>query len=253
MRHLTAGLVALVSLVSFAQDFPDVQLDVPGAQVKVRTKTRREPAPPPAPPSGPVMPPPAVIGAENFVIDYQPIGRAPSHGIRVVSPEGALAHVWNEDGSLAGQFSVPFVFTGRANTFYRFILFTPDGQVLLDRKYECRQFLGGTLSMRGGPSAPPAPVVAAGMPDADFEALLEAVEAASFSEEKTGVVETAAQGHVFTVAQVGRLVDAMSFSADKLRVVELTRGRLVDRQNAFKLLERFTFSADKQKAQALLK
>lgn len=252
MRHLTAGLAALLSLPALAQDLPDIQLDVPGAQVKVRQKQRpRDPGPAPAPaPSA--MPPPAVFGAENFVIDYQPVGGAPNKSIKVESPEGAGAQVWNEDGTLAGQFSVPFIFSGRANTFYRFILFTPDGQLLLDRKYELKQFLGGTLRMRGAMVVPSAQV-AAGCPEDDFAAILSAIESASFSEEKTGVVETAASGHVFTVEQVGRLVDAMSFSAEKLKVVELTRGRLVDRQNGFKLLEHFTFSADKQKVQALLK
>jgi hypothetical protein len=91
------------------------------------------------------------------------------------------------------------------------------------------------------------------MSPGDFAALLEAVNAASFSDEKTGVVATAAQSQTFTVSQVGQLIDAMSFSADKLKTLELTRNRLVDRQNGFKLLEHFTFSADKQKAQALLR
>lgn len=251
MRHLTAGLVVLLSLSAFAQDLPDLQIDVPGAQVKVKQR-QRGPAPQPAP-SPSAMPPPAVIGAENFAIDYQPVGGAPNKSIKVESPEGAGAQVWNEDGTLAGQFSVPFIFQGRANTFYRFILFAPDGQVLLDRKYEVKQFLGGTLRMRGA-MVPVGPTpVALGCPDADFAAILEAIEAAGFSEEKIGVVDTAASSHVFTVEQVGKMVDAMGFSAEKIKVVELTRRRMVDRQNAFKLLEHFSFSADKQKVQALLK
>ena len=42
-------------------------------------------------------------------------------------------------------------------------------------------------------------------------------------------------------------------SSDKIRVVEVTRARIVDAQNNFKLLQHFTFSSDKQKVQALLK
>jgi hypothetical protein len=252
MRHLTAGLVALLSLTAFAQDLPDLQIDVPGAQVKVRQKRDRAQGPAPAPaPSA--MPPPTVFGAENFTIDYQPVGGAPNRAIKVVSPEGASAQVWNEDGTLAGQFSVPFVFNGASDTYYRFILIAPDGQLLLDRKYEVKQFLGGTLRLRGARQMNAPPPVAAGCAESDFAAILAAIEQASFSEEKIGVVETAAQGNLFTIEQVGRMVDVMSFSAEKLKVVELTRGRIVDRQNAFKLLEHFTFSGDKQKAQALLK
>lgn len=248
MRHLTAGLVVLVSFAALAQDF---QLDVPGAQVKVRQGKPRGPAP--AVPVASPMPPPAVFGAESFAIDYQPVGGAPNRAIKVVSPEGASAQVWNEDGTLAGQFSVPFVFSGDADTYYRFILFTPDGRLLLDRKYEVKRFLGGTLRMRGSMAPPPVAQAAPGCSESDFASILAAIEAASFGDEKIGVIETAAQGNLFTVDQVGQLVDAMSFSAEKIKVVELTRGRLVDRNNAFKLLEHFTFSGDKQKVQALLK
>lgn len=251
MRHFPAGLVVLLSLSALAQDVPDLELEVPGARVQVRERRHHRTLEP-----APVMPPPAVFGAQNFTIDYQPLGGAPAGAIKVVSPEGATAQVWNEDGSLAGEFSVPFVFSARAGAFYRFILFAPDGQLLLDRKYEVKQFVGGTLRLRGAAvqvqvSAPPPQV--AGCPEADFAALLSAIDEASFSEDKLGVVATAAQSNVFTVEQVGRLVDAMSFSGDKLKVVELLRGRLVDRQSAFKLLEHFTFSGDKQKAQALLR
>lgn len=91
------------------------------------------------------------------------------------------------------------------------------------------------------------------MADADFEALVAAVDDAGFGHEKLGVIETAAQSHVFSIAQVARLVDLLSSSDEKVGVVERTRAKVVDKQNGFKLLEHFSFSADKEKVRKLLK
>lgn len=250
-RLILAVVVASIPAVAQEELDSDTTVTVPGIQLNVKT---RGPSPARGP-SGTSQPPPTTVGVENFAIDCGPMNGVQPKTIKVLSPEGARAQVWSEDGSLAGQFSVPFNFEGRGNQYYRFILVAPDGVTLYDRKLEVKQFIGCAVKMKGGgPVAPPAPMpVAAGMPEADFEALLEAVNNASFSDEKTGVIALAAKGASFTVHQVGRLVDAMSFSADKIKAVDLTRRRLVDRQNAFKLLEHFTFSADKEKVQGLLK
>jgi hypothetical protein len=101
--------------------------------------------------------------------------------------------------------------------------------------------------------APAAPAAPTEMVDADFRALTAAIEAESFSETKLGVVETVLPDAWFTIAQVGALVDLFSFSADKVKVVELTRGNIVDPKNGFKLLSHFTFSADKEAVKKLLK
>jgi hypothetical protein len=54
-----------------------------------------------------------------------------------------------------------------------------------------------------------------------------------------------------TVAQVAQLVDLVSMSSDKVKVVSVTRARIVDPQNAFKLSAHFTFDSDKQAVKAL--
>lgn len=265
MRRVSLAVLAFASLPALAQvdinvEGTDTSINVPGLQMNVKTRSTApaQPAPalPPLPAAGPRQPPPGAFGAENFAVDCAPMNGVPAAAIKVLSPEGATAQVWNENGTLAGQFSVPFNFEGRGNTYYRFMLWAPNGQGLLDRKLEAKQFIGCLVRLRGAAPPPPAPVavaVVAGMPEADFAALLEAVNEASFSEEKTGVIDTAAHNFQFTVEQVGKLIDAMSFSEEKLKTLELTRSRIVDRQNNFKLLSRFTFSSDKEKAQKLLK
>jgi Domain of unknown function (DUF4476) len=91
------------------------------------------------------------------------------------------------------------------------------------------------------------------MADPSFGAFLGAVNAEAFSANKLAVIEQATTSNFFLVAQVDRLIRSLSFSADKLRALELTAPRIVDRGNAFALFEGFTFTADKQRAREILK
>lgn len=267
MTRLMFAVLVVTAAAAFAQDTEETTTTVqmpgmPGMnmKVKVKTTTTTQRSGTDAPPPAPAQPPARTFGGENFQIDYSPMG-VPSSTIKVLSPEGANAQVFSDDGNFEGTFSVPFNLKGRGDTYYRIILTGPDGSLILDKKYEVKTFLGGTLKVRGAAPAPapaPAPVpvaqpVAAGMPDADFQALVAAVNDASFGSEKLGVVETAAESHVFTIEQVGTLVGLMSMSSEQVGVVERLKNKIVDRQNSFKLLERFTFSSDKEKVRKLLK
>lgn len=255
MHRFVAALAVLTTSAAFAQFDETVEetttIQVPGVKVKVKTQQVRSPGPAPAPAPARGQPPPRAFGAESFSIEYKAIGGAvPASTIKVASPEGASAEVWTDDGTLAGSYSVPFNFSGRSGVYYRFILTAGDGSLLLDKKLEVRQFLGCLVTLRG---AAPAAAVVHGMPDADFDALTAAVDEAGFGHEKLGVVESAAEQHVFSIEQVGKLVDLMGSSEEKVGVVERTRAKIVDRQNGFKLLEKFSFSAEKEKVRKLLK
>ncbi len=268
MRRLFLALAVLTTSTAFAQfdddDAPPVvNVQVPGMSVQINTGRQQQRGPPPAAPApqpGRMQPPPRAVGGENFSAEYGPMNGVPAASLKIVSPEAALAEVWAEDGSLAGSFSVPFIFTGRSGQYYRVILSAANGDLILDKKFEIKQFIGALIKMRGAPAPAPMPVpqpmpmpVAQGMAGSDFADLLKAIDDASFSKEKLSVIELAAKDHLFTVEQVGQVVDALSFSADKIGAVELTRRRLVDPKNSFKLLEHFTFSTDKEKVQKLLK
>ncbi len=87
----------------------------------------------------------------------------------------------------------------------------------------------------------------------DFPALLATVHQASFSSDKLAVVELAAQHGRFHAHEVGQLVDAFSFSSDKLRALTLLAPTLIDRENGFQLLNHFSFSSDRTRAAALLR
>jgi hypothetical protein len=98
------------------------------------------------------------------------------------------------------------------------------------------------------PPPPPEP-----MDGNSFASLVAAVGKASFSDDKVGVVKQAASSNWFTIDQVGRLVDAVSFSADKLAVVRACRPKVVDPSNSFQLGAHFPFSSDRDAAMAMFK
>jgi hypothetical protein len=193
MHRLVAAVALLIAHAALAQ-FDDqvveetTTVQVPGMKVKVKTQRVGSPdptAPAPAPAPGRTQPPPRAFGAEQFSLEYAAMGGVPSSTIKVVSPEGASAEVWNEDGSLAGTFSVPFNFSARYGSYYRFILTGGNGALLLDKKIEVRQFLGGMLKFKGAAAPEPAAAAPArGMPDDEFAALVAAVDDAGFGHER---------------------------------------------------------------------
>jgi hypothetical protein len=97
------------------------------------------------------------------------------------------------------------------------------------------------------PSGPPA------MDDAAFARLAAAVKKESFSENQVTIIETAARGNHFRVAQVKTLLEPIAFSASKLRALEMVAPRLTDPQNNFELYDCFSFSADKDRARQILR
>ncbi len=108
------------------------------------------------------------------------------------------------------------------------------------------------------PPPPPQPrEVAAERPrpmdERTFRALVTAVRNESFSEGQIAVVQQAATRNYFRVGQLRTLIDLMSFSATKLRVLEIGAPRLVDRGNAFGLQDAFTFTGDKESAREILR
>jgi hypothetical protein len=247
-----AALLSLSATAVFAQDVDvDVsdtttQIDVPGMSVKMKVGgTRMQEAPAPQPRAARPPPPVQVMGVDTFDLRFE---LKPQETIRLISPEGAHADLWADDGSYVGGFDVPCEVAARAGQFYRVVM-TMNGGLLFDRKVELRPYYRTNVSWRGAPRAT-VMVSQPSMGMTDFPALVEAVKAESFSDAKLDVVRTSEGG--LTVDQLGQLVDLFSFATDQVKLVEVCNPRLVDRQNAFKLYGHFTFDADKKKVKALL-
>jgi len=73
-----------------------------------------------------------------------------------------------------------------------------------------------------------------------------------FEPQKMSVLQTAASSVWLNVSQVGELIDLFSFSSGKIKVVELTRARILDTQNAYQLYAHFDFEGDKKRVRAIL-
>jgi hypothetical protein len=110
--------------------------------------------------------------------------------------------------------------------------------------------LGGGHPALSGPVAapPPPPPVEKGLvavDGAELASIRDAIEAASFSSDKLGVLRGAVSDRWFTIAQIGGLLDLFAHSSDKLEAAGMLAPRTIDPQNAYKLEERLTFSSDK--------
>jgi len=211
----------------------------------------------------------AAATGEGYSLAFEP--NAEHHTLfKVVSPEGAQCQVWDGKKVLAEE-DIPMSFSAEPDKFYRFVVKLQNGMVW-EKKLSAKRHHTGTLSvapptatitMQGSPppfapqppmpfQPPPAFAGPAGMSDADFAALKGAIEGEGFPKQKVDVLRTASGSAVFTVAQVGELIDLYAFPDDKVRVVEITKDRMADRQNAYQLYSHFAFPNDKEKVKRLL-
>lgn len=174
--------------------------------------------------------------------------------LQVVEPEGATCTV-----NGAKKQDAPFAFNAEPHMYYAISCLLPTGEVW-QKKIEAKKGMIGVIRLKGGAAvaavAPVKIVVAAGpspMTPGAFSALVKSVDQASFSSDKIALVQAAAAGNHFTVAQLGTLVDASTHSSDKLKTAEIVAPKIIDRQNAFQLGARFTFSSDKEKVLELFR
>jgi len=90
------------------------------------------------------------------------------------------------------------------------------------------------------------------MDDASFRALLQAVERARFSRDRIGVVSAAASTNLFAAAQVERLLQALTFSSERLDALRLLWPRVLDKQNGWMLHDDFPFGSERRTAEAII-
>lgn len=90
------------------------------------------------------------------------------------------------------------------------------------------------------------------MPAARLDALVRSLEREAFPTRALRTLELALDEQQLSTPQVRRLMAVFPFGSDRLRVLELAVPRLVDRANAFQLLEGFDFEMEREQARALL-
>ncbi|MGC4122362.1 MAG: DUF4476 domain-containing protein [Myxococcales bacterium] len=259
------ALVSLALLLSTRALAQDVNVRVGGMGMGMNVQVRDGAAAAPIP-------------AESYRLDFEKNADGATV-MKVVSPEGARLDVWNGKQMVHND-DIPTTFNANPDTFYRFVIRLPDGRVW-EKKLQAKRRSTGTLSLLVSAPAvvmvadrddrdddrdddrgerrhhrhdhdrtpPPGPMP---MPEGDFAALKSAIANEAFEDQKTAVLSTAAGGAYFTINQVGQLVDLFTFSDGKVKVVSITRPRILDPQNAFQLYGHYTFDSDKKKVKQIL-
>jgi hypothetical protein len=92
----------------------------------------------------------------------------------------------------------------------------------------------------------------AAMPEPDYRQLVNSISNESFEDNKLAVLQASAKYNYFSVDQIIGLLDLSTFSSWKLKALEITYPFAVDKYNSFRIINAFTFSEDKQKAQSII-
>ena len=91
------------------------------------------------------------------------------------------------------------------------------------------------------------------MNETTFGRLLEQLRNVSFSSEQLAVIRSAAVANTFSSEQVRRVLAELSFSSDQLEALRLMSPQLEDPENAFTILDSFSFSSDVAAAEDILR
>lgn len=198
--------------------------------------------------------------ADGYSLAYRsnPKGRTV---FTVVAPQGG--HVLVTAGSqVVLDDDIPTSFDAEGDRFYRFKV-TQNG-VVWSRKLQAKDGMTATLSVmplaasaQVAVSAGPTPQVAqppaahTAISDGDFAQLLQSYQGQAFEEGRTDVL-TSASSNWFTCAQLGRLMDAAPFSAEKVRVVQVLKDHIVDANHEFLLYNHLSFDDDKMQLRHIL-
>lgn len=73
------------------------------------------------------------------------------------------------------------------------------------------------------------------------------VKGRTFDREKKEEIRVGSTNNLFTCQQCARLVNTLTFDRDKMEVVEMLAGKIVDSESIRKIEECFTFDSDKKK------
>lgn len=243
MRHTHSLFILLFAAPAFAQSI-EVDMNPFGGRVTVT---------PPAEASVTASRVEEVSG-DGFHVRYTESDTGATQ-LEFVEPQDARAALWDGTRLLLDD-DLPTSATVQPAKWYRLRVTRSDGATF-ERKIQSKLGRIGTVRVFGfaAPAPVAVPVVHASpsaMDAASFERLKGAIDDESFSEQKLDVLRTAAGDAWFTCDQVGQLVELFTFGRDKVAAVEVVRSRLVDRQNAFTLYERFTFSSEKEAVKRLL-
>jgi hypothetical protein len=158
--------------------------------------------------------------------------------IEVTDPVGAEVEV-DEGGRALVAESAPMSFEAVADHFYRVAIRLPGG--LRDKKVAARAGQVTTVQLVTGAETGPRPMLVE-----DFKKLIAMIDRSTGGDVgRLALVKTAAADNWFSSAMVAMLIDHLVYRQTKLDAVPVLKDRLVDRKNAFRILDKFTYREDK--------
>ena len=95
-------------------------------------------------------------------------------------------------------------------------------------------------------------VTAEAMPTNQFQTLSASVEDANFGSDQLRILRTLPENTTLTVPQAVALLNELSFASEQLQALELLAPFIIDRTQQYQIIQNFTFSSDKDKAEQVL-
>ena len=96
------------------------------------------------------------------------------------------------------------------------------------------------------------PVVNKAMDAGSFNRLMSQIEDEGFADDQMRYIRTATSKHYFSVSQVEQLIDLFSFSEEKIDCLRVTYPKVVDKDNGFNLIGKFTYADEKEDAEQII-
>ncbi|GEJ58652.1 DUF4476 domain-containing protein [Anaeromyxobacter diazotrophicus] len=239
MKWIAAVALAATALTAWAQPAPEL----PGF-------TRpRELGPEPRP--APAYPAPAPAPARAALsIDYAQHPQGATL-VAVRAPDGTPCRIADERG-LVAEGGAPLTVRAHPGALYRVEILPPGRPPLTGEVAASAGQVATTWAAVPLLPAPPPPVAGPAPMDPDaFDGLLQSLGRGP-EVRQLERVRAAARRNYFLVNQVLDLLDAFTFGSSKLRVLELTRDRILDREHERRILERFSFPPERERARQLL-
>ena len=119
------------------------------------------------------------------------------------------------------------------------------------RVASCRAARASVVVVEPRPQPPPRPVIAL-LDERGADELTHAVRQQPFDDGRLSVLQLGVRGVCITSHQAEELVEELTFSRPRIDALRTLAPRIVDRANAFKIVDAFTFESDQRAARALL-
>jgi hypothetical protein len=193
-----------------------------------------------APPPEAPRPAPAVapVADDGFRVSTRP--QAEGHTlIEVTDPVGAEVTA-DEGGRQVASDSAPLSFEAEGDHFYRIAIRLPGG-VVREKKVAAHSGQITSVQLISGVDTGPKP-----MAIDDFKRLVGMIDRATGGDVgKLSLVKTAAADNWFSAGMAAMLIDHLVYRQSKLDAVPVLKDRIVDKNNAYRIIDKFTYREDK--------